>query len=190
MTASIPRAALWARWAAVPAALAVSAALVWQASTAAFNDTTDNGTNNWSAGTVVISDDDSGAAMFNATALKPGDTASRCIEVTYTGSLAASVKLYASASGTLGSYLDLTVQQGTGGTSGSCAGFTADSTLYTGTLAGFASSASNYGSGVGTFAPTASGQKKSYRITYTVQDNNAAQGTTASATFTWEAQNN
>lgn len=188
---SVPAAkvALWLRWGAVPTALVLSSAMVWQASHSAFNATTSNGSNSWSGGTVSLSDDDSGSAMFSATGLKPNDTASKCILVTYGGSLAASVKMYASASGTLGTYLNLTVQQGTGGTSSSCAGFTSESTLYSGTLAGFAAASSNFATGVGSFAPTGSGQTKAYRLTYTVQDDNAAQGTSASATFTWEAQN-
>ncbi|MDP9398640.1 MAG: hypothetical protein M3P96_12860 [Actinomycetota bacterium] len=86
--------------------------------------TTANGPNTWSAGTVAISDDDTGSAMFTATALRPNDTGNKCILVTYNGSLAASVKLYAAATGTLGTYLDLTVQKGTGGSFANCTGFT------------------------------------------------------------------
>jgi hypothetical protein len=179
----------WLRWAAAPAAVLASSVMVWHASSAAFTATTSNGPSNWSAGTVTLSDDDSGTAMFNVSGLKPADNGSKCIAVTYDGSLAANVKLYASAAGTLGSYLDLTVEQGTGGSSGSCSGFTPAATIYAGTLAGFASSASNYATGVGGFAPTGSAQTRTYRFTYTVQNNNAAQGASASGTFTWEAQN-
>src|SRR3712207_7319239 len=45
-----------------------------------------------------LSDDDSGSAMFTATGLKPGSTGTKCIQVTYGGSLAAAVKLYVSSS--------------------------------------------------------------------------------------------
>ncbi len=181
--------ALWLRWAAVPTALVASSALVWQGSQAAFSGSTDNGANSFASGTVSLSDDDAAVAMFNVSNLKPLDTGTKCITVTYNGSLAAAVKLYAANTGGLGTYLDLTVEQGTGGSSGSCAGFVAGSTLYNGTLAGLASSATNYGNGIAAFSPTGSGQNRTYRFTYTVQDNNAAQGLSSSATFTWEAQN-
>lgn len=189
MTSTLFSAAGWLRWAAAPLALVGSSLLVWQASTAAFSATTDNGANNWTAGTVALSDNDSGTAMFTATGLKPADSGTRCITVTYNGSLAAAVKLHATASGTLGSHLTLTVEQGSGNAPAACTGFVSESTIYSGTVAGLASTASTFGTGVGSFAPTAAGQTKSYRFVYTVQDNQAAQGTTASATFTWEAQN-
>ena len=37
------------------------------------------------AGAVTLSDDDSGSAMFDLAGMAPGDTASRCIRVTYAG---------------------------------------------------------------------------------------------------------
>lgn len=185
----ISRSARWVRWSAAPVAMVASSLLVWQASQSAFSDTTDNGANNWAAGDVVISDDDAASAMFNPTNLKPGDTATECIRVTYSGSLAATVKLYGSVTGTLDQYLDLTVEHGSGGTSASCAGFVTDATIYSGTLDNFGNTATNFATGVGSWAPAGPGQNKTYRFTYTVQNNNAAQATTAQATFTWEAQN-
>ena len=183
------RLAAQSRWATAPLALLVASLLVWNASSSAFQATTTNGTNSWASGSVAISDDDSGSAMFTATGLKPGDTGRKCILVTYGGSLAASVKLYAAASGGLAQYLDLTVEQGTGGTSGGCGSFAPESTLFNGTLSGFAAAANNYATGVGNWTPSAAGATKAYRFTYTLRDDNAAQGLAASATFTWEAQN-
>ena len=75
----------------------IAAAMVWRTSAATSNGSTDNSGNSWSAGTVSLSDDDSTTAMFAASGLAPGSTGSRCIEVTYGGSLAAVVKLYATA---------------------------------------------------------------------------------------------
>jgi hypothetical protein len=185
------------RWLAVPAGLVASSLLVWQASNAAFTATTDNPGNSWASGDVVLTDDDGGgvgSAMFAATNLKPGSTGERCITVTYSGSLDASVKLYASAGGTgLAQYLDLTVEQGSSTSPfGDCSTFSADgSPVYNGTVAGFATAHNNYGSGWGSFTPSGGtpDDKKTYRITYTLQDNNLAQAKDASATFTWEAQN-
>lgn len=68
--------------------------------------------------------------MYSMANAKPGDTVTRCIKVTYTGTLDASVKLYTPSSiGTLGQYVDLKVETGSQtGTpaAGSCTGFTAD----------------------------------------------------------------
>lgn len=183
-----PRAARALRWTTIPVAFLASAGLVWQASYSAFSATTTNASNNWAAASVTLTDDDANSAMFNATGLQGGSTGSKCIEVTYGSAAPATVKLYGSATGTLGSYLDITVEEGTGGTFADCTGFTAGATIFTGTLAGFAAASNSFATGVGSFAPTASGQSKTFKITYRVQDNNAAQGTSASATFTWEAQ--
>ncbi|MGI5164924.1 hypothetical protein ACQEU3_11275 [Spirillospora sp. CA-253888] len=168
-----------------------SGALIWQTSHAAFTASTENPGNNWKAGSVALSDDDSGAAMFDASGLKPGSTGTRCIKVDYNGDLAASVKLYGtSVSGALGSYLDLQIEEGTGGGSADCAGFAASGTAYSGTLANFGATKTGHASGVGTFAPTASGQSRTYRFTYLLQPTtpDSAQGTSANATFTWTAQ--
>lgn len=188
MYAVTPRVAQHLRWATMPAAFLASAGLVWQASYSAFTATTSNASNNWATASVALTDDDANSAMFNATGLQGGSTGSKCIEVTYGSAAAATVKMYSSATGTLGSYLNITVEEGTGGTFADCTGFTAGATIFTGTLAGFATASNSFATGVGSFAPTASGQSKTYKITYTVQNDNAAQGTSASATFTWEAQ--
>ena len=187
------------RLAAIPLSVVLGAGVVWQASQAAFTATTSNPTNNWSAGSVALSDDDSNTAMFAASNLKPGSTGQKCIAVTSTGTLPATVKLYATgAARTNGfdSYLNLTVEQGTGGGFSSCTGFTAGGGAgqsYTGTLAGFTSTYQNFGTGLGTFAPTGSGpQTATYRFTYTVDSatpNSAMNGTAASG-FTWESASN
>jgi hypothetical protein len=105
--------------AAVPVGLVVSAAVVWQSTSAAFSATTENPDNNWRAGSVVLSDSDSGAALFNSTndsALKPGSTRSRCIRVDYTGDLPSTIRLYVTtpAAGltTLDPYLVMSVEEG------------------------------------------------------------------------------
>jgi hypothetical protein len=181
---------------AVPLALVASSALVYQASNAAFTASTSNGSNTWSSGTVLLADDDSGAVMFQAANIKPGSTGIKCVNVTYSGTLAGQIRLYVtSPSGTLGPYIDLTVEEGTGATGGatlSCSGFSAGATLTAGgeTLDSFATAHTAFVSGVSAWAPTgASSEARSYRVTYTLQDDNAAQNKSAAATFTWEARN-
>jgi hypothetical protein len=180
------------------AGMAASAAVVWHASYSAFSATTSNPTNSWAAGSVALTDDDAGTAMFTAANLKPAATGSKCIAVTSSGSLASAVKIYgtnyASSNG-LGADLNLTITQGTGGGFGSCTGFTplgSGATVYTGTLAGFGSSATGFASGLGTWAPTGSGSDtRVFQFTYTVDPAtpNSAQGGSAAIGFTWEAQN-
>ena len=52
-----------------------------------FSATTQNAGNEISTGSVALSDNDNGSAMFNITNAKPGDSWTRCIKVTYAGSL-------------------------------------------------------------------------------------------------------
>jgi hypothetical protein len=173
--------------------LFTSLTLVWGASGATFTSSTSSSGNSWSAGTVTIGDDDTGTAMFALTNLIPGSTGSRCIVVSYSGSVAADIKLYttaASSTGTLGSYLDVTVEQGTGGSfAGGCGAFVSASTIFTGTLTVFAATVTNFSTGIGTFTPAGSGQTSVYKVTYTLQDNNAAQGLSGGIGFSWEARN-
>src|SRR5690606_26071227 len=91
-------------------AVLLSTSLVYRASTAAFTATTENGTNTWQAGSISLSDDDSGSAMFNATGLTPASTGSRCIVVSYTGTVPASVSLWGAGSGALAPYLTLKIE--------------------------------------------------------------------------------
>src|SRR3954465_10288533 len=115
-------------------AVAVSGALVLSATNAAFTATTTNPGNTFGAGTVALSDDDSGNALFNLSNLKPGDTTTQCITVTYTGSLGSQLRMYAATTGTgLGADLNLKLTRGTFTTppgNGDCTGFAADTTNY------------------------------------------------------------
>ena len=186
--------ALLTRLGAVGAGLLVMSLLVVTGSRAAFTASTANGVNTFTAGTVTLADDDAGSVMFNLTGMKPGDTATKCVNVTYTGSLAADVKLYGTVGGTgLADYLDTTVDIGTGAAGGApldCTGFVLGSNLSSGTLTAFGAAHTNYGNGLGGFAGATNPTTRSYRVTVTLQDNNLAQGKTASLAFTWEAQNN
>ena len=114
--------------------------------------------------------------------------------MTYSGNVNSAVRLYISASsGSLADYLDVTISEGTGGTfAGGCGGFSSTSTLYSGTLAAMAGARSTYASGLSSWAPDTAVPAtltKTYRLDYSLPSGttNVAQGTTASATFTWEA---
>jgi hypothetical protein len=185
----------------LPLGILASAGMVWQSSYAAFSGTTSNPANSWTAGTVKLTDAANGSALLSATGLKPGSTGTAYIELTYGGSLAAATKLYVAGGdlttttpSNLAQYLTLKVDEGVG-SAANCSDFVATVNDYnpTGstaqTLATFASSATSFANGVGAWAPAGNGATKNYRFTWTVQDNNAAQGLNATVTFTWEAQN-
>lgn len=165
-----------------------------------FSATTQNAGNEISSGTVEISDNDSGAALYNATGFRPGETISRCIRTTYTGSLPALVRLYSpSAPGPLAQYVDLTITQGTQAspTFPNCAGFTPDPTgvIFTGTLQGFEQTRGSYAAGIAT-APTgksswSNGEALVYRFQATLQASapDSTQGWSSGVhTFLWEAR--
>lgn len=198
MSLSRPVIARLAMLIGVPASLVASGLIVSTASYSAFTSDTGNPTSNWTSGSVSITDDDANSALFTATGLKPGSTATNCIKVTSTGTLPSTVKLYATGPATangLATALMVTIEQGGGGGFGSCSGFTADSTgglIYTGVLSGFALPTSGFANGLGTWTPTGTGsESKVYRITYLLPTTapQTAQGLSTSATLTWEAQN-
>jgi hypothetical protein len=167
--------------------------LVVSGSRAAFSATTGNSGNTFSSGTVTLTDDDAGSAMFTASGMKPGSSSTNCIAVTYGGSLVpADVKLYGSTGGTgLSSYLNVTLDIGAGGSMGSCGGFVSSSTLYSGTLAAFVAAHSDWSTGQASWTPASTPDSRTFRFVMSLPSgtSNAAQGLTATATFTWEAQN-
>lgn len=199
MSRSISR-ARWtrrARWAAVPVAVIASGAIISTASYSAFSATTSNPTSNWSTGTVQLTDDDADVALFSASNLVPGDSGTKCITVTSKGSAPSAVRLYgtsATTTNSLSSYLDLSIQQGTGGSSSSCDSFTPSSQnaqVYSGTLADFASQRTGYANGAPTWSPAGTTtESRSFKFTYTLNQStpNSGQDSRAAIAFTWEAQ--
>ena len=182
-------------------AVVVAGAATWSS----FAQTTANPSNSFSAGTVAISDNDAGTTL-SIPALSPGVSSSGCIKVTYTGSLASAVRMYASTTGALAQYLNLTITRGTqtSPTFPSCTGFSADSAnyigagagvMYSGTLSNLASSYTNFASGLvdapGSPQSWSGGSAHSYMLTVSLPAgaSSAAQGLSSTATFTWEAQN-
>jgi predicted ribosomally synthesized peptide with SipW-like signal peptide len=181
----------------------VVGALVGVGTLSAFSSSTSNSGNNFDAGTVYVSDNDAGSALYNVTDRKPGDTVTSCIKVTYGGSLAADMHLYtASTIGAVGQYVNLTVDKGTSSGNPSfpaCGTFTSEATVYSGTLAGFASAHNTYANGSSVYPASQtkwnSGDSLVYRFTLTLQDDNNANGQNAGAlqsgshSFTWESRN-
>lgn len=166
-----------------------------------FTATTQNAGNEISSGTVELTDNDSGAALYNMTAVRPGDAVTRCIKVTYTGSLPAAVRIYSpSTPGPLAQYIDLTVAQGTQAspTFPNCAGFAPDASgvIFTGTLQSFEQTRGSYATGVATTPVGKAGWSKDealvYRVVATLQAGapDSSQGWSSGVhSFIWEARN-
>jgi hypothetical protein len=169
---------------------------------AAFSGTTSNSGSTFSAGSVVLADNDSGASLLSLSSAKPGNSDTGCIRVTYTGTLSARLRLYAAVTGSLAPYLNVTVTRGTDSSPSfdSCTNFTADATnyigqgagvIYSGTLSGFPTT---YAAGIvdptsGSPATWTNPTSRSYKIAVSLANNAAAQGLSGTASFTWEARN-
>lgn len=177
-------------------AFALVSLLVLRTSSAAFTADTDNEANSFATGQIELADDAVGA-LFEVTGLVPGDTHTRCITVTYTGSLDAAqldqVRLYAagpvSDPGALSDALRITIEDGTGATDADCTGFALDGTLLATTALTSFTALTDHASGVGAWTPATSGASRSYRITVALPADagNAAQNLTLSGlTFVWE----
>ncbi|MDP9026081.1 MAG: hypothetical protein M3N46_00820 [Actinomycetota bacterium] len=184
-----------------PLAVVGAALLIWQISAAAFTAQTQNVGNSWSTGSVNLTDDDQGAAAFQLTNVKPGQTGSNCIKVTSTSSVSGVVKLYIArlgAGGLENNILD-TIEIGTGGSFGNCTGFVPDSAAGTPTsLAAGALASTNYATGTLPWTTTgAAGESKTYRVSWVFDVTNltqaqvdALQGKSVSEDVVWELQSN
>jgi hypothetical protein len=174
--------------------LADTGAQTW----AALSGSTVNTGNSFSAGTVALTDNDGGSTpMFTFTNQRPGVVDNSCIRVNYTGSLSATVKMYATVAGSLSPYVTVTVTRGTDSSPAfdSCTSFSADAinynglgngVLYSGPLSSFPSS---YATALADPAASwGSSSTASYRFSVQIADDNAAQGLSATAMFSWEAR--
>ena len=172
------------------------ALLVVTSSRAAFVAQNDNTANTVTAASIALGDNDGEAAMFAISGLAPGTVESRCIQVTYTGTInPTEVKLYIAAAlpaNDLSDYLNLTVDVGaaTGQTFPSCTGFTSTATIYTGDLLGFATAHPDYATTplATTWDPVATGEARTFRFRVSVQDDSAAQGKSTTFGFSWETR--
>ena len=175
--------------------LALTSTMVIRTTQSVFNGTTQTSSNSWSTGGATITNDYNATAPFNTatdSTLTGGQQLQKCLVVTYNGAtVPAAVRLYAqSVSGSLAPYLNLTIDQGTGGTGGgSCTSFAlGTAAVYSGTLSAFGTASSSYATGVGSWSPATVGAAQTYRFTVTVQNVAGAQNASAQGVFVWEAQ--
>lgn len=186
-----------------PLAIMVAGLLVWQGSTAAFTASTRNAGNEWSTGSVALSDDDLGRAGFNVTNLTPGDTGEKCIVVTATTNVPGTVRGYVenldkSAQG-LENYIRFSVQQGTGGSFNDCSGFVPGPPNPVGpqSLTTLSTVNNNFANGGTPWHVAGTGtETKTYKGTWTFDAStlsqtqiDALQGAKTSIDLVWELQN-
>jgi len=132
--------------------------------------------NAFASGSLTMSRSGSGA-IFSASAMKIGDTATGSVTITNTGSLSGAYSLAGSSSGSsaLSSQLNLKLYKDVdGGTA-----------IYDGSLGGFSSVA------LGTFAASGDSHTFYFHVSFPTTGSdtgdNALQGLSASTTFTWSA---
>lgn len=172
------------------AALSLFGAIGAWGTYSAFTDTTESSGSTFSSGTVHITDDDAGSAMFALTGMLPGTQAGKCINVTNAGDVPFSnVALSAATSGALAGALQVTIDKGSGaigGAGSSCTNFSATTTgLVTGLLNALPTGAAPFDDS----SSWAAGATRSYRVTVQLDPLAAAgfQGKTASLDLTWTA---
>jgi hypothetical protein len=155
--------------------------------------------NQLAAGSIVLTENSAGQTMFTVTGLRPGVAPSRCIRVTYEGTLNSTIKTYGTVTGGSGldNYLMISMTRGSGvtGTFPDCTGFTPDATdynllgpgvMFSGTLATLPTTRAT-----GLTDPKlnwSTNESHWYQFTVDVLDNPAALGQTATASFFWDAR--
>lgn len=132
-----------------------------------------------------LSDDDSGAALFNLPSMAPQTPYEACIAVSYTGSLPATVSLHSTAAGDLASRLQIVVDAGGTGAFADCADFVAEATLFDGTLADFSARHGPGTEGLPGFEPQFSPAVRTFRFTFLLDPTLPGTGGDATADFTW-----
>ncbi|RKT54732.1 hypothetical protein [Saccharothrix australiensis] len=178
------------RYAAAPLGILLSGVLVLVASQAAFSAQTSTQSNTWSTGTIDLTNDHEGKAVFAVDNLAPDTGDSKDVVVTYTGDYPSDIRMFATSpvepNGPLARNITLTIQRGTG----TGASFAPDQgAQWTGTLAEF-DSIGSYANGVLGYRSPGS-VTKTFRIAYDFSptgDTSELMGKNAGVTFTWAAE--
>ncbi|MFJ6131730.1 hypothetical protein N5P18_01790 [Janibacter terrae] len=185
---------------ATPVAVLVAGGMVWQASYAAFSGQTRNSGNEWSTGSVALTDDDNGSARFVADNMVPGATETKCITVKATASVPGRVKGYAVNakldSLSLAKSVKFTVNSGTGGSFAGCEGFTPQGLpLMEDVSLQDLATINSYDNGKGGWDVTEGTQSRTYQITWkfdttglTQAEIDSLQGDVVGVDFQWELQ--
>lgn len=187
--------------AATPLALVAAGTMIYQASYAAFSGQTRNSGNQWSTGSVSLTDDDAGSARFQVGNMLPGDNDSKCIKVTANASVASTVKGYTVnpvlSNSDLEKYVKITIKDGTGGSFADCTGFQAENTLVSDAPLFNLAMANKYEAGIGGWAVPAGVSSKTYQISWKFDTTGLSQaavdqlqGKSTGIDVQWEMQSN
>lgn len=162
-------------------ALALVFFMVSSVTSAAWTDTTRNDGNSWATGSVSLTDDDLGVAMFSVTGMVPGDIVQNSITVTNESTVPLDVRLYGENLvnvDLLAQHLNLKV--GTTAAGGE---------IYDGTLLGFATAHTAFATGTAVIDLAASGtQTYHFWVELDAATPSGFQSTTAGIDFVWEGQ--
>ncbi|QIK77038.1 hypothetical protein [Nocardioides piscis] len=197
-----PRTSMILAASVTPVALLATGALIFSSSYAAFTGQTRNSGNQWSTGSVNLTDDDGGSARFQVANMLPGSTDTKCIKVTANASVPSLVKGYAvnpvtSPQG-LENRVKVTIEDGAGGTFADCTGFVASgAALVSEAPLSAIAQANSFESGFGGWAVNAGVQVKTYRITWkfdtagmTQAQIDQLQGASTGIDMQWEMRTN
>lgn len=183
-----------------PLAVLVAGAMVWQGSQAAFTSSTRNSGNEWSTGSVVLTDDDLGSAMFQADNIVPGQTGEKCIVITSQSNVPGEVRAYNQnmiASRGLEDRIYFDLELGTGGTSNDCSTFVPTvNEVPARPLSTIEAANHDYASGGAPWTTTGTpGESQTYRATWrfdttgmTQTQINDLQGARVTVDIVWELQ--
>lgn len=186
--------------ASTPVAVLLAGLMVWQGTNAAFSAQTQNGNNTWGTGSVSISNNSNGTAMFTLPRVVPGQSGRNCILVTATPNVPGKVRTYVQGlqDGGLANYVSVTMEKGTGnGLFGDCTGFSADEQATASkTLTEAAAGYNSYANGVLEWIVPAGTSTEMYQISWTFDTSaltqaqvDGLQGQGAIVNIVWELQN-
>ncbi|GAA4978909.1 hypothetical protein [Kineococcus glutinatus] len=176
----------------------LSGGLVWSSSHATFGGTTTSTGNTFASGEVAVSTAGVSGALFSASQLAPGPPRAACLDVVYTGDVAADVRLLVRYRDVLGvpddglaPFVEVTVEETVQGAGTACAARTpAGPALFAG--ASFDDLVAHHGAfatGLGSWRPSGSApETRHYRVTYRIADDNAGQDLSLGVDFLWEAR--
>jgi hypothetical protein len=136
------------------------------------------------SGTISVTDDDDGRSLFDLQDLAPGRPFERCVEIQYDGSiLPVDLTLIVGAQGDLPPFLMTTIESGSGGSFATCEGFMPAKTIFDGTLAELAGEDATEVSRMYN-----TGDRRTLRVRFEIEDSNEALGRSATASFVWEVR--
>ena len=187
---------------ATPVALVAAGAMVYSASYSAFTGQTRNSGNQWSTGSISLTDDDNGSSRFQVANMLPGATDTKCIKVTANASVPSTVKGYAvnpvTSPQKLENRIKVTIESGSGGSFADCTGFVPEGAAHvTDAPLSAIAQVSTFEAGFGGWTVDPGVRERTYRMSYkfdttgmTQAEIDQLQGATTGIDMQWEMRSN